>query len=85
MDGPVAINDWIDLLGGGLSAVVIFALGYVCWRLWDRVQSLQDQHVEEIKANAERRLNDHKEHSAQVSENIATLNKAMDLLQSGGG
>jgi uncharacterized iron-regulated membrane protein len=42
----------VEMLGGGLDAVVIAALGWVCWWQMRKIATIQDKRVEDNKASA---------------------------------
>ena len=69
--------DWTQIiteLGGGLSAVVIAALGFVCWKLWQWGAAAQTS-----------RIDDQKEHTGQIIESIRTLDAAISAIKDMGG
>jgi predicted negative regulator of RcsB-dependent stress response len=48
MADPLALSA-PELFKLGLQGVIIFALAWVCWRLWGRVEQLQDKRVEDAQ------------------------------------
>lgn len=64
-------GDILDALGGGLSAVVIFFLGYAVVMLWKAL-------------NAERagRMEDLRDTSTQLRDLVVTTNRVLDTLTS---
>lgn len=66
------IGTILNEIGGGLSSVVILALGWVSWKMWNRVNELYDQ-----------ALIREKQHSQELIETIRTVDAVIEAAKAG--